>query len=156
MFNAKRFLVHSLLALTTAFAAMGVSSRAEAMKCSIQCGSGSCSAFALFRKVYCYCDATGHAVCGNQPPSLVSDKIDPLAFAKEGPALDDDQMLHLEDIARQAYDAELYDLGDAAARFSEALEERDAERLAQAFSDYEASLSSLTDKEWELLEMGAR
>ena len=88
MFNVKRFLIHSLLALTTTFGAMGVSTRAEAMKCSIQCGSGSCSAFALFRKVYCYCDSSGHAVCGNNPPSLVSDRIDKFTAREVSPAIE--------------------------------------------------------------------
>ena len=47
-------------------------------------------------------------------------------------------------------------MGDAAALFADALEERDADRVAEAFGNYEAALSSLSDKEWTALEMGAR
>lgn len=156
MKSIHRFLVHSALALSTVFAGVGVSSVANAAKCSVSCPQGSCSASALFKKVYCYCNSSGIAVCGNQPPSFRSEQVDAASFAARSPetAEDSREMLQFEEIAIRAYDVQLFDLGDLAARVGEALLSGDQEEFAAAFIEYEQAMSNLSDKEWALLEAG--
>lgn len=156
MNSFRRFLVHSVLALSTVLAGVGVSSVASAAKCSVSCALGSCSTSALFKKVYCYCDAAGHAVCGNKAPGFRSDPVDVASFAARAPEVEDDsrQMLQFDEIASRAYDVQLFDLGDLAARAGDALASGDPREFAEAFLKYEEAMSNLSDKEWELLEAG--
>jgi hypothetical protein len=154
--HMKRLLVHSVMAVAAVVVSIVVPSRADAAKCSITCQGGTCSTWALFKKVYCYCGPNGYPVCGNNAPSLVSEPVETYASSDTRLFASDEQLLHLEQIVEQAFSQGLYDLGDVAARLYDVLVDGDAKVYPEALGDYEAALSSLSDKEWERLETGAR
>lgn len=152
--NTSSLLARSAAALAVVVASIAAPSVAEAGRCNVVCSGGRCRINVRLEPVVCYCK-DGQPICALEGPSPVSDPGEQGAEPEEGFAVGDDEVFHLEELARQAYALNLDDLGDAATRLQAALEDGDAAFYPRALVDYEAALMSLSAEEREQMEIGS-